>query len=73
MTGAIEHAQGAGCDVCREGWYRGERPQLISPLGGPALLYRCVVCGTFWLMTDRLAEIVSHDEARRLFPDSVSM
>lgn len=56
-----------GCDVCREGWYRGERPEFIlqSDLS-QSLIYRCAVCGTYWEMTERYAapiplEKMSHD------------
>ena len=60
-----------GCDVCREGWLVGRTPERIVPLGSPYLLYRCAVCGTYWVETERLAKVVSRDEAQRLFPDSV--
>lgn len=70
MTGGLRPS-GVGCDVCREGWYVGRTPELITPVGTPYLLYRCAVCGTLWVETERLAKIVSLDEAQRLFPDSV--
>ncbi len=71
MSGEVVSAE-QGCDVCREGWYVGRTPERISPVGAtPYLLYRCAVCGTYWVETERLARVVSLDEARRLFPDSV--
>lgn len=60
-----------GCEVCREGWYVGRTPERITPLRTPHLLYQCRVCGTYWVETERLAKVVSRDEAQRLYPDSV--
>jgi hypothetical protein len=71
MTAELEPSGLAGCDVCRDGWLRSERPELVSPPGGPYLLYRCATCGTYWLQTERYASPIPREEAARLFPDSV--
>lgn len=60
-----------GCDACRESWYVGRTPERVSALGTPYLLYRCRVCGTYWVETERLAKVVSREEAQGLFPDTV--
>jgi hypothetical protein len=53
----------AGCVVCREGWYRGERPRLLlTSTARQALVFRCDSCGTFWEVTERLAAVLPADE-----------
>ena len=70
MSAAIVPS-GRGCDVCRDGWDAGRTPERISPVPTPYLLYRCAVCRTYWVETERLAQVVSRDEAHRLFPGQV--
>jgi len=37
-----------------------------------AIVFRCDVCGTYWLETERYAAPVSVDEVRRQAPDVVA-
>jgi len=53
-----------GCETCREGWHRGERPRrLLLSMRRMTIVYRCDVCGTYWDETERLAAPLSEAEA----------
>lgn len=59
-----------GCPVCREGWVQGRSPRkLIVNAARHATLYRCDVCQTYWMETERYAVAIYTDEVREEFGD----
>jgi hypothetical protein len=68
MTPEWQHK---GCKVCRGLWESGERPTELAvnyPLH--SRLHRCDTCGTFWEQHERYADVITENEARRLYPDA---
>lgn len=61
-----------GCAVCREGIYSGGQPRFVVATTATDLLYRCEVCGTWWVGDGRMAFPVSDEVARERFPEEVS-
>lgn len=63
----------AGCDVCRQGAYRGsltEPRRIASAADGPVFLHRCETCGTYWEYDLRAARPVTAAEAAQTFPQA---
>lgn len=59
-----------GCPVCRRQWETSERPELIAEnVADHSELYRCAVCRTLWLLTERAAVAVRADEVRAAYPE----
>lgn len=57
-----------GCAACRRLWESGERPDFVARnLADRSELYRCGVCGTWWLMTERYAVAVHPDDIRSVY------
>jgi hypothetical protein len=66
-------AAGAGCDVCRQGAYRGsltEPRRIAADPDGPIFLHRCEACGTYWEYDLRAARPISDEEAAKTFPQA---
>lgn len=65
--GLLDHY---GCQLCRDAIYGGHADDLsrlaINPLG-PAFLYRCANCGTYWDYTASLATPISEERAFQLY------
>ena len=57
-----------GCEVCRKQWESGTRPRLVAAnIPDRSELYRCDVCGTWWLMTERYAVAVEPADIRSTY------
>jgi len=65
-------AERRGCDVCREGVYTGEQPRFVAATTATDLLYRCEVCGTWWIGDGHSTHPVSDEVARERFPEEVT-
>ncbi|RZU64134.1 hypothetical protein EV379_0428 [Microterricola gilva] len=53
-----------GCEVCRQQWMSGDRPQyLATNIERHTTLFRCVVCGSYWEDRERYAVEVTKSEA----------
>jgi Zn-finger nucleic acid-binding protein len=60
-----------GCETCDEFWFRfpRKRPyELAANSEKQISLYRCPICNSFWLESQRSARIISKTEAQELFP-----
>ena len=59
------------CDACRSGFHApfDRFRQLAVHEDGPTFLKLCGRCGTLWHETLRDAQIVTVEEAERLYPD----
>ncbi len=61
-----------GCAVCRRQWESGERPQFVAEsIADRSRLYRCDVCGTWWLSTERYAVAVEEHEISGMYGESL--
>lgn len=61
----------SGCDKCRMGFLSSEMPpptKLAHYRGGPLILYRCDVCGTYWEEDPHHPVAITEAEARKKFP-----
>ncbi len=57
------------CATCSDGWYKGEPPRLLGDNIDTGLrVYRCSVCGQYWIETDRFAKPVSERDALDAVP-----
>ena len=62
-----------GCGVClEEGYGGGPQPRFVGASSPGDLLYRCEVCGTWWIGNERARGPVSAREASDRFPDMVT-
>lgn len=70
MSGGAAHA---GCEVCRQGAYRGsltEPRRIAASPEGPVFLHRCETCGAYWEYDLRAARPVTAEEAAATFPQA---
>jgi len=66
---AVAAWESQGCAVCRRQWETAERPVFVAGnVADHSELYRCAVCGTLWLMTERAAVAVRPEEIRSTYP-----
>lgn len=61
-----------GCGVCRAGVYSGGEPHFLVATTPTDLLYRCAVCGTWWVGDGRSAHAATVREASKRFPTEVT-
>ncbi len=55
------------CVTCRHGWLTGKYlPMLAAIDQRHSLLHRCAACGAYWEQFERLADVVSEDDARAI-------
>jgi hypothetical protein len=60
-----------GCDVCRNLWETGKRPPELAVSDVlHSRIHRCSSCGAFWEQLERYADVISEEEARRLYPEA---
>jgi hypothetical protein len=61
-----------GCPVCRGQWMRGERPRkVVVDARLHETLYRCDVCHTFWVETERFATAIDDATAEATFGERI--
>ena len=73
MSRAASDAKEAGCEVCRQGAYRGsltEPRRIAADPDGPIFLHRCDACAAFWEYDLRSARPISDAEAAQSFPQA---
>lgn len=58
-----------GCDVCRQLWASGGRPQeLLVSVIMHTRLYCCEVCGSYWEENERYANVIPESTVRADYP-----
>jgi hypothetical protein len=57
-----------GCDVCRQTWQRGGLlPEIAVNVEQHSILRRCGACGIYWEEFERFADVVSREDAERIY------
>lgn len=57
-----------GCPVCRQTWLSGGGlPEVAVSVERHSILRRCQACGTFWEEFERYPDVVSKEEAERIY------
>lgn len=61
-----------GCVVCRRQWESGvQPPRLGLSLARNAYLHQCQACGAYWEQFERYADIISKDDAKKIYGEIV--
>jgi hypothetical protein len=61
-----------GCEVCRGQWMTGQHPHRVAVNATMhETLYRCSVCGTFWVETERYATAIDPGTAKTTFGEGI--
>lgn len=64
----MHNEQGSLCEICQNGWNGAQtRQRIFINRSQHEMWYRCVVCDTYWVETERYAVIVPYEQV----PDEV--
>jgi hypothetical protein len=60
--------EGKGCDSCRQRLLSGgSLPEVAVNVDQHSILRKCDACGTYWEEFERFADVVSREDAERIY------